>query len=66
MITIHPRPTADFSFTPEFGAPPLTVDFSDQSIDGASYDWEFGNSDTSAIENPTIDYESDGKYNIQL
>jgi len=66
LITIHPRPTADFSFTPEFGAPPLTVDFTDQSIDGVTYDWEFGNSDTSAIENPTIDYESDGKYNIQL
>jgi len=66
LITIHPRPTADFSFTPEFGAPPLTVDFTDQSIDGVIYEWEFGNSDTSAIENPTIDYESDGKYNIQL
>ncbi|MBL4652337.1 MAG: PKD domain-containing protein [Flavobacteriales bacterium] len=66
LITIHQQPEAYFSFTPEFGAPPLTVDFTDESVDGSTYEWSFGNGEISTNQNPTIEYDEDGTYNIQF
>jgi PKD repeat protein len=60
-------PVADFSATPEQGAPPLSVDFIDES-DGAptSWLWDFGDGATSTDENPSHDYSDPGVYDVTL
>jgi PKD repeat protein len=49
------------------GAPPLSVDFADES-DGTptSWLWDFGDGETATIENPTHVYLSPGLYDVTL
>lgn len=60
--TIDPLPTADFSYTnndPE-------IVFSNQSANGDSYYWDFGDGNTSGLENPAHTYDANGTYEIML
>ncbi len=41
-IRSHPLPSANFSFNPQFGNPPLDVQFTDFSEGAAQYVWDFG------------------------
>lgn len=66
QVTVAPPPTAAFTFTPDFGASPLEVEFTNNSVNGVTYLWEFGDGDTSAAENPTHIYTNDGFYIIKL
>jgi len=63
-------PTADFSATPTSGPAPLTVQFTDDSVDGSSpveaWTWDFGDGETSTEENPSHVYENAGTYNVSL
>jgi PKD repeat protein len=60
-------PVADFSATPEHGAPPLTVDFTDES-DGSptSWLWDFGDGATAIDPNPSRIYADPGVYDVTL
>ncbi|KAB2859095.1 MAG: PKD domain-containing protein [Flavobacteriales bacterium] len=67
-VTIHPMPTADFTFVNAcYGA---GIDFTDTSnvTSGTitNWDWSFGNGQTSTLENPTENYAAEGIYNVQL
>ena len=64
-FTIHGLPTANFSFNPQYGNPPLEVNFIDQSIGASSYAWNFG-VDTSMnfSQNPTYSYNDTGLFQI--
>lgn len=42
-ITVHVKPTANFSLTPLNGCPSLTVNFTNSSSNADSYNWNFGN-----------------------
>jgi PKD repeat protein len=59
--------TADFSATPTFGAVPLQVTFSDDSIGTpTTWSWNFGDGSTSTAENPTHTYMTAGTYTVTL
>ncbi|MEI7432758.1 MAG: PKD domain-containing protein [Methanomicrobiales archaeon] len=60
-------PTAAFSAVPTQGPPPLTVDFSDQSIgDPTSWNWSFGDNQYSNDRNPRHIYYAIGNYAVTL
>jgi len=66
-FTINPLPTADFSFTPLYGDPPLTVDFTNLSSLGVvSSDWNFGDDSLSTLAAPSHVYQDSGNYQIRL
>jgi PKD repeat protein len=66
-ITVHKEPTADFTFNPKFGQPPLAVNFSNQSSeDVIAYHWSFGDNQFSELENPVHLYIDSAVYDIQL
>lgn len=69
-ITVYDsEPDAEFYGTPLFGAPPLTVQFTDQSV---SYDgiisrlWNFGDDTTGTEKNPQHTYTTEGVYTVSL
>jgi PKD repeat protein len=59
-------PDTEFSYTTEF----LDVDFTDASLDydGSveSWDWNFGDTNSSTSQNPTHSYASEGSYDVSL
>lgn len=63
--SIHVK--ADFTVSPDQGQAPLEVTFSDLSIRGSSYKWEFGDTTTSKLENPEPHiYYKPGEYSVKL
>jgi PKD repeat protein len=62
-------PVAKFSVTPEAGRTPLHVTFKDTSAGSnlVSWNWTFGNGNTSLVQNPTIQtYSKRGVYTVRL
>ncbi|MBN2381167.1 PKD domain-containing protein, partial [candidate division WOR-3 bacterium] len=60
-------PDADFSGNPTSGNAPLTVSFTDQSTNNpTSWAWDFGDGNTSAVENPSHVYNNTGQYTVSL
>ncbi|WP_109302423.1 glycoside hydrolase family 48 protein [Aquimarina sp. AU474] len=64
-------PTASFTATPESGLAPLEVSFnasasSDPNGDVLSYNWNFGNSETSSLVDPQTTYSEAGSYLVTL
>jgi len=58
---------ADFTADCSKGTPPLTVNFTDQSIGHiASWEWDFGDGETSVQQNPVHEYSSTGIYSVSL
>ena len=60
-------PVADFEGTPTFGEAPLMVTFTDLStgtID--SWLWNFGDGDTSNVQNPQHEYITPGNFTVSL
>jgi gliding motility-associated-like protein len=60
--------TADFSADVTSGCPPsLLVHFTDLSTGNpVSWNWNFGNGNTSTLQNPTAVYTSPGTYSVSL
>ncbi|MFK7805368.1 MAG: PKD domain-containing protein, partial [Anaerolineae bacterium] len=69
-ITIAPEevPQADFTAAPVIGGAPLTVTFSNQSLNGTSYLWDFGDGETDTTTNLTVThiYSQPGTYTVTL
>ena len=60
-------PTAGYSASPTSGTAPLTVNFTDQSTNNpTSYQWNFGDGDTSTLQNPSHTYNTNGTYTVTL
>ncbi len=58
---------ADFSATPLKGKIPLTVSFSDLSINNpTSWEWDFGDGNISNEQSPTHTYNEMGAYDVSL
>ncbi|MCX6291815.1 MAG: PKD domain-containing protein [Bacteroidetes bacterium] len=67
LIHVYPLPVANFSFSPQYGNPPLTVSFTNLTSGGSTYQWNFG--DSSAIStqtNPQHLYTDTNLFAIQL
>ena len=59
--------TADFSGTPVSGCSPLVVSFTDQSTGPVTpWFWDFGNGNTSTLQNPAAVYVNPGQYTVSL
>lgn len=63
----QPSTVADFDYeaTNNFTAP-STLSFTNKSILATSYQWDFGNGQTSTEENPVVVYTEPGTYNVSL
>ena len=64
-------PVADFTASPVFGCGPLTVNFTDlsNSFGGSSissWSWNFGDGNTSNLQNPEHTYLKPGVYSVTL
>lgn len=65
-ITIHPVPTANFTTSFDFGAPPFIVDFTNLSTGAESFSWTFEEGVISEDLNPQYTFESIGEFDISL
>jgi len=60
-------PSASLSAIPTSGNAPLSVNFTDESTGTiTSWNWNFGDGASSAIQNPSHTYNSKGKYSVSL
>lgn len=69
-ITVHASPTINFTASDTSGCYPLRVQFNDLSNPGdgsiTNWLWDFGDGDTSSLQNPSHSYTSAGNYNVSL
>lgn len=65
-IQINEAPTAVFTPSVTFGAPPLDVEFTNQSVGADSFQWIFEEGNTSVIENPTYTFTEEDSYDVKL
>jgi len=67
-VTVHPLPVASFTATDE--CLNVATVFTDASTVSSgtivTWDWDFGDSNTSAVQSPTNTYSTDGTYTITL
>ena len=70
VINVFDNPTADFTVNDGTGCSPFPVTFNPTvNIDGnatVNYLWDFGDGNTSTIQNPTNTYQNDGTYDVTL
>lgn len=45
---------------------PFTVNFNNNSVNGTTYSWDFGDGNTSTQQNPTHNYTANGTYSVKL
>lgn len=69
-LTEPAAPIAAFTMSRSFGAPPLVIQFSDNSIgvdaNVVGWQWDFGDGETSTTQNPSHTFESEGIYTVRL
>ncbi|TVR82327.1 MAG: PKD domain-containing protein, partial [Chitinophagaceae bacterium] len=66
-IIVNEAPVASFTMSPDFGASPLTVNFSNTSSGGNFYFWDLGTKGAVSNEtNPEFTYTEDSVYTIKL
>ncbi len=58
--------TSAFHGNPLNGCVPLTVNFTNTSINGTTYLWNFGDNGTSTLMNPTHTYTDTGTFSVTL
>jgi len=67
MISVLPKPAVSFSAVNRMAcAPPLTVNFTSPASPGITYNWDFGDGGTSALQNPSHTYTSYGSFHVKL
>ncbi len=60
------QPTADFTVSDNKPIVDQVLTFNNKTLDGFSYEWDFGDGATSTEENPTHAYTEFGIYPVQL
>lgn len=63
-IVVEGLPTPAFSVSSTIGS--LNISVTNESLDGLSYSWDFGDGNTSTLENPNHTYAQPGTYLITL
>ncbi len=60
-------PVANFTATPLAGCSPMIINFQDLSTGNpTSWSWDFGNGNTSTLQNPIASYFTPGTYTVKL
>ena len=66
-VSAADAPSANFTANTTNGHAPLSVHFTDKSTNNpTSWNWEFGDGETSSIKNPTHTYTTVGAYSVKL
>ncbi|MBM3404561.1 MAG: PKD domain-containing protein [Bacteroidetes bacterium] len=65
-VTVYPTPVSSFSFLENIDGMTGKVQFNNLSQNANYFYWDFGNNETSELENPIVSYENDGTYLISL
>ena len=69
-VAILPGPDASFTVVPASGNLLVDITFTDGSTANGSpldsWNWSFGDGDTSSLQNPVHPYENEGQYDVQL
>jgi len=69
-VNINTNPLADFTATPmgpiQSCQVPFTMDFFDASIGATNWLWDFGDGNTSNVQNPVHTYTATGDYTVSL
>ena len=65
-ILAFPIPYSDFTITPDYGGIQGRMLFTNNSIYANSYEWDFGNGNTTNVESPVEVYEQDSLYTVTL
>jgi PKD repeat protein len=66
QVVVSPVPNANFNVSGAEGCYPLTATFGNQSSGAFSYQWDFGNGNTSTSPNPSQTYWNPGSYDVTL
>lgn len=65
-VEIYPKPVADFIYAFSgngFNAP---IDFTNTTVNGNTFFWNFGDNDTSILRDPSHQYNGEGPYRVTL
>lgn len=62
FVEVRSKPEANFSTSIQG----FSVQFTDQTIDGTNYIWDFGDNKASFMKNPVHDYGVEGEFNVKL
>jgi hypothetical protein len=66
-VTVYPKPHASFEIAPEkVVIPDEEVRFINYSTDGVSYNWDFGDGNTSEVYEPRHKYLTYNNFNVRL
>ncbi len=65
-VKIYQSPVADFDFTPLYGEAPVDITFNNTSSGATSYNWSFGDGNTSSANEPNYTYTANDTFTIQL
>lgn len=65
-IYAHENPVSDFIASRTWGAVPLWIDFTNQSIDAETYYWNFDGENFSTDTDPYFVFNESGSYEVQL
>ena len=66
-INVYPSPTSSYTYIASDPCYlPVSIDFINTSLLSNNFEWNFGNGQTSSINNPSTIFDSIGNYNIQL
>lgn len=63
---VYEAPKADFNLGPFEGCTPFDITFINTSVNATQYTWDFGNGQTSTVQNPSHTYSVPGKYSVKL
>ena len=66
LINVEGKPVADFEGDPTEGMQPLTVYFTNTSLNSYNYMWQFGDGNVSSETNPVHTYNVVGSYDVTL
>ena len=61
-----PVPQVDFSVSTDYPEVGVPVTFNNQTLNASSYQWSFGDGQTSTQVNPTYTYDASGTYKVTL
>ena len=66
-VQVMAKPVVDFTAGPTFSCKaPLTVNFSNITLGGKTFSWDFGDGTSSTLANPSHTYLKEGFYSVKL